>query len=246
MNERREYREDTIDLVELFHVLLRKWWLILLCFIIGVVSAGAVTKYLITPQYQASSMLYVLTKTTSVTSLADIQMGTQLTSDFKVIATSRPVIEDAMADVEAETGTSYSYNEFLNHVAVDNPSNTRILKITVTHEVPKLAQVMADAVAAQTATHMAQIMSTDAPTTVENAVVPTSPSSPSLTKNCAMGGLLGIVLICALLIILHLTDTSIRSEEDIARYLGLDTLVVLPYDADLVKNEELLNKKKKK
>ena len=133
MNERREYREDTIDLVELFHVLLRKWWLILLCFIIGVVSAGAVTKYLITPQYQASSMLYVLTKTTSVTSLADIQMGTQLTSDFKVIATSRPVIEDAMADVEAETGTSYSYNEFLNHVAVDNPSNTRILKITVTH-----------------------------------------------------------------------------------------------------------------
>ena len=93
---------------------------------------------------------------------------------------------------------------------------------------------------------MAQIMSTDAPTTVENAVVPTSPSSPSLTKNCAMGGLLGILLICALLIILHLTDTSIRSEEDIARYLGLDTLVVLPYDADLAKNEELLNKKKKK
>ena len=55
-----------------------------------------------------------------------------------------------------------------------------------------------------------------------------------------------IALICALLIILHLTDTSIRSEEDIARYLGLDTLVVLPYDADLAKNEEPLNKKKKK
>ena len=35
------------------------------------------------PMYSSSSMIYILTKTTSVTSLADIQMGEKLTVDFE-------------------------------------------------------------------------------------------------------------------------------------------------------------------
>lgn len=77
-------------------LLVRKIWLIVLCMAIGVARVGAVTITMITPQYSASSMIYILTKTTSVTSLADLQMGTQLTVDFQTLATSRPVVESVI------------------------------------------------------------------------------------------------------------------------------------------------------
>lgn len=74
----------------------KKWWLIVICALIGAGLALGSTILLITPKYQSSAMLYILNKTTSVTSLADIQIGSALTADFEVIATSKPVIDGAI------------------------------------------------------------------------------------------------------------------------------------------------------
>ena len=58
--------EMEIDLLEVFHVLLHRWYLIILCAIaFGAVALGF-TKFFITPQYEASSMIYILSKTTSI------------------------------------------------------------------------------------------------------------------------------------------------------------------------------------
>ncbi len=99
--------EMEIDLGEIFHLLMNKLWIIVLCFIIGATLAFGGTKLLITPKYSASSMIYILTKTTSVTSLADIQMGTQLTADFEILATSRPVLEEVIEKLNLD----YTYEE---------------------------------------------------------------------------------------------------------------------------------------
>ena len=86
------YDEDTIDLLELARVLLKKWWLILLSAVFGGALALLVTITMINPQYQSNAMLYILSKTTTVTSLADLQLGSELTADFEVIAKSKPGI----------------------------------------------------------------------------------------------------------------------------------------------------------
>ena len=99
--------EMEIDLGEIFHLLMNKLWIIVLCFIIGATLAFGGTKLLITPKYSASSMIYILTKTTSVTSLADIQMGTRLTADFEILATSRPVLEEVIEKLNLD----YTYEE---------------------------------------------------------------------------------------------------------------------------------------
>ena len=93
MNNKEYDDEIEIDLGALFHVLLRKWWLIGICAIMGGVIALGGTALLITPKYESKAQLYILNKTTSVTSLADIQIGSELTADFEVIATSKPVID---------------------------------------------------------------------------------------------------------------------------------------------------------
>ena len=111
MNNKGFDDEIEIDLLALFRVLLRNWWLIAICAVIGASAAIAVTILLITPQYQSKAMLYVLNKTTSVTSLADIQIGSELTKDFEVIAKSKSVIDGAIENIKKEEGKSFTREE---------------------------------------------------------------------------------------------------------------------------------------
>ena len=218
----KEYDDEIeIDLGALFQCLLKKWWLIVICALIGAGLALGSTILLITPKYQSSAMLYILNKTTSVTSLADIQIGSALTADFEVIATSKPVIDGAIETLKKEEGKTFTREQI-------SKEDTRILVITATSENPQDASIVANAVAKNTATKMGEIMKSDPPTTVENAETPKDPISPSLKKNTILGFLAGAVLVCAILVIQFLLNDNIKTEDDIEKYLGLSTLVAIP------------------
>lgn len=225
MNENMRQNDDMeIDLLELAGVLWRKAWAIILCFIIGALIAGSCTKFLITPQYSASSMIYVLTKTTSVTSIADLQVGTQLTTDFLTLAKSRPVVEKVIEKLNLDT----TYEEFVDTITIENPSDTRILKITANNPDPELARDISNETSEATVERIAEVMDTDKPNIVEKAIVPKAPSSPNLLKNTAMGALLGAILMSAIIIIRYLLDDTITTEEDVKKYLGTNVLSAIP------------------
>ena len=170
MNNKEYDDEIEIDLGALFHVLLRKWWLIGICAIMGGVIALGGTALLITPKYESKAQLYILNKTTSVTSLADIQIGSELTADFEVIATSKPVIDAAIERIQEEEDKTFSRKEILDVLTVVNKSGTRILEVKAIDENPADACIIANAVAEETADRMASIMKSDPPTTVESEI----------------------------------------------------------------------------
>lgn len=230
MNKNFEYEEEMeIDLGELLHVLLAKWWLIAICAFMGGVIALGVTAGLLTPKYQSNAMLYILNKTTSVTSLADIQIGTELTADFEVIAESKPVIDAAIERIKEEDGKSFTRKDILDMLEISNKSGTRILTISAISPNPQDACIVANAIANETADRMAEIMKADPPTTVEPAEVAEKPVSPSMKKNTAIGFLAGIVLVCGVLVVRYILNDNIKTEEDVERYLGLSTLATIPY-----------------
>ena len=53
-------------------------------------------------------MVYVLSKETTLTSLADLQIGSQLTKDYSVMITSRPVLEQVIEN----QGLNMTYGQF--------------------------------------------------------------------------------------------------------------------------------------
>lgn len=218
--------EIEIDLTELFQLLLQKIWVILLCMILagGIVLGG--TLLLITPKYEASSMIYILTKTTSVTSLADIQMGEQLTVDFETLAESRPVIEAVIDDLNLD----YTYEEMTDMISTENPTDTRILRLIVENEDAELAKDISNSLAEATAERVAYVMKSDEPTIVENAVTADSPSSPNVLRNTAVGALAGAVLAMAVIVIRYLMNDTIQTEDDIRKYLNLHTLAAIPME----------------
>lgn len=227
MKTNQTYEDEIeIDLKELFFVLLHKIWVILLAMLVCAGIAGIWTKTMITPQFQSTSMLYILSQSTSITSLADVQLGTQLTKDYQVMINSRPVLETVIENLDL----NLTYEGLKSKISISNPADTRIVYITVTDPSPTIAKAITDEIASVSVVKIADIMKTDEPSIAEKGHVPEVKSSPNTTKNCLMAGLLGAALAAGVIIVLFLMDDSIRSADDIEKFLGLTTLGTIPFE----------------
>lgn len=236
--EKKEFNQmkTEIDLIELFYEVWRHIVVVLVCVVLCMAVAAGATKMLITPMYQASSQIYIFTQTTSVTSLADLQIGAQLAADFQILGTSRPVIERVIKKLNLDT----TYEALVSSIRVENLSNSRILKITATNADPELAADISNAMAQSLSTRVAEVMVTDAPSIVEQAVVPKHPSSPSVKKNMMLGGMLGLALSVGVIVIRFMMDDTVKSAADVEKYLGINTLAAIPleYDASNAKKKK--------
>ena len=156
--------------------------------------------------------------------LADIPVGTQLTADFEILATSRPVLEEVIEKLNLD----YTYEELKSMIQTDNQTDTRILRFTVSDANAKEAKKIANELADVTAERVAYVMSSDKPKVVEEAVVPKYPSSPNTKKNTAMGGLAFAFVAATVIVLRYLMNDTIQTEEDIKKYLGLHMLAAIP------------------
>lgn len=222
-----ENDEVEIDLLELLYALKQRWWAILLALLIGGGAAGLYTKKMIAPIYQSTSMVYVLSKETTLASLADLQIGSQLTKDYSVIVKSRPVLQEVIE----KQNLDMTPEELSKMITLDNPQDTRILSITVSDIDPLRAKAIVDEVAKSSSNYIGDIMEMVPPKTIEEGVAAITPSSPSLKKNILLGGGGLAVLVCGLICLQVLLDDTIKTEDDIEKYLGLSVLAVIP-DAD--------------
>ena len=127
MEKTYDDNEIEIDLLELLGEFRRKIWIILGIIILFGGVAGAFSAFVLTPQYKSTAMVYILSKETTLTSLADLQIGSQLTKDYKIIVTSRRVLNQVIDDMKL----NLTYKDLVEKVTIDNPQDTRILSISV-------------------------------------------------------------------------------------------------------------------
>ena len=247
MNEYNSFvnEEDTIDLLELIHVLLKKWWVVLLAAVLCCTVTLAVTVFIIEPEYESRSSLYILYNTAKETTVGDFQVSEAVTEDFIVIGTSNPVI-DAAIDALQEKGYTFTRKEIKKMVEVLNEGDTRLLTICATSNNPKDAYLVADAIAEATAEKIGEIMKDEPPTILETAEIPTEPVSPNILKCAFIGFLAGAFLACVVLVIIFLLDDKIKTEEDVEKYLETSTLAVIPYIGKKDRKKEKAKRKKRK
>lgn len=221
-----ENDEITIDLSELLSVLWGKAYIILLAGIVAALLAFAGTKLFITPLYTSSTSMYMLTKSNSESGLttSDLQTGTQLTQDYMEMVKSRSVLEQVISVLNLDMTTQ----ELSECISTENKTDTRILTINVKNEDPKVAQEIADAVREAASITIKDIMDIDAVNTIEEANLPENPSSPSVMKNTAIGGMLGIIIAVGIIVLIYILDDTIKTPDDVEDHLGLNVLTSIP------------------
>ena len=179
MGKTHDDDEVEIDLRELYYALKKRVLVILAAVLAGAVIAGAATKLLMTPVYSATSTMLVLTKETTLSSLADLQIGSQLTKDYNILITSRTVLQDVVDELNLDM----TYKELMECITIENPSDTRILSITAIDKDPKMAKKIADTLAKTSADFIGDKMEVTPPKVIEEGEVPTIQTSPSTKKN---------------------------------------------------------------
>ena len=232
--------EIEIDVLELFHVLLDKIWVIILAGAVAALAVVAATILFITPQYQSTTKMYVLSKQDSNTLTSqDMQTSLSLTKDYAELIKSRTVTEGVITQLNLDM----THEQLLSKMTVDSATDTRILSISVRDADPYVACEIANALRDVAANHIKNVMDIDAVNVVETANIPENKISPSIKKNGLVGGVAGVAIAIAIILITYLSNDTIKTQEDVERYLGLSTLGTIPMTEADRKNK---NKKKHK
>lgn len=229
---------DVIDLRDLYFAMKRKFLLILAVGLLGACLYGVYTALFMEPLYTSTSSILVLSKETDLTSLTDLQFGTQLTSDYQVLLKSTGVMEEVIEDLDLDV----SVKQLRDSITIANPENTRILEVSVANTDAALAKEIADQVVEVFCKYIGDKMEVIPPKIIEKGKIPTVQASPSMSKNVIMGFLLGVVLCAGIICIIAIMDDSIKSEEDMEKYLGIAVLASVPDRQDYINHK----KKKKK
>lgn len=227
--------EIEIDLLELLREFRRWIWIILGVIVLFGGVAGAFSKFVLTPQFKSTAMVYILSKETTLTSLADLQIGSQLTKDYSVMITSRPVLEQVIE----KQGLDLTYDQLKEKITITNPTDTRILNMTVSDEDPVRARAIVDEVARASSDYIGDIMEMIPPKIIEGGVVPDKPASPNVTRNAALGGMALAVISCAIITLQVIMNDTIRSEDDVSKYLGISVLAAIPDNGEAEKEQPI-------
>lgn len=224
-NDLRNDGEETIDLLEVFGALLHKWWLLLIVTIVMSVVGFVYSYFVITPKYQSTTSVYIMNTTDKDNiTYSDTQLATILTSDYEALITSRYVLEKAIQ----ECGLNESYASLASRISVSNKKGTRIIDISVIDPDPEKARYIADSVRQIAAEQIKSVMNIEAVNVVDQASMPTAPVSPSIAKWTVLMGAVGFFIVAAIILIVYFLDDTIKTSDDVTRYLGLPTIGLIP------------------
>jgi capsular polysaccharide biosynthesis protein len=242
-NKNDRIENEQIDLIELLFEILHHWKLILLSTILVAGIFYADSKYNTTPMYQSTSKIYVVSKSVSATSIAQaLSLGSTLTNDYVVVIKGRPVVDQVIKNL----GLNTSYGGLSGRISINNPTDSRILEITVKDTDRQRAKQIADELAVVSAAYIAEKMDQDPPSILQYGYADGGQINNTVKSDTYRGALIGACIAVAFVVLMYLLNDTIMGQEDVEKRLGLDLLGSLPIENELEYRESKKNKKKRK
>lgn len=221
----------TIDLLELAEYLWKRIFIIGAATLLGGALVFAYTILLVTPLYSSSAMLYVNNGSISLggTSVSidngDLTASRSLVETYLVILNSRETLEEVIE----EAGLSYNYIELGKMISASAVNDTEVFEVTVTSEDPQEASEIANTIVKVLPTRIKSIVDGSNAVRVDGAIPIYEPISPNVTRNTALGAMLGLIFSCSVYIMLFLRDNEIHSESYLlTAYPSIPLLTIVP------------------
>jgi capsular polysaccharide biosynthesis protein len=158
-------------------------------------------------------------------SASELNAAKTLVDTYGVILKSRAMLEEIIRVDEL----NYSYEKLYSMISTSAVNSTQIFTVKVTSTSPAEAEYIANTIAELLPDKIADIVDGSDVRVVDYAVVPSSRTSPSYTKNTAIGGVLGAVLAALFIILRYLLDENIHTEDYLTQtYPNIPLLAVVP------------------
>ena len=155
---------------------------------------------------------------------SDLQAGAYLVKDYREIILSQNVLSQAIEELKLDMTPA----ELSKKINVSVPTDTRILSITAKDGDPKEAARIANGLRNVAAEKITSVTKVSDVTTLDEAEVPQSPSSPNIKRNVLLGFVAGAGLMVFLLVVVEVLDDRVKNPEDVEELMGLPLLGVVP------------------
>ncbi|HEL2151402.1 TPA: capsular biosynthesis protein CpsC [Streptococcus suis] len=220
----QEVNAIEIDVLFLLKTIWRKKFLILLTAVLTAGLAFVYSSFLVTPQYDSTTRIYVVSQNVEAgagLTNQELQAGTYLVKDYKEIILS----QDVLTQVATELNLKESLKE---KISVSIPVDTRIVSISVRDADPNEAARIANSLRTFAAQKIVEVTKVSDVTTLEEAVPAEEPTTPNTKRNIILGLLAGGILATVLVLVMEVLDDRVKRPQDIEEVMGLTLLGVVP------------------
>lgn len=219
---------EEIDLKELISMFMKRKVLIILVVIIFALLGAIYTIKFITPTYKSTtSLLLVQTrtnsnmyeKTNSITT-SDLTLNSKLVNNYRDIAVSESVLSKVIQNLNLDITTE----ELKEMTSVTVKTDTEILNLTVEYTDPELACSIAKEIANVFIESVNNYYKLDNLNVLDEAKVSATPSNVHLAKNIIIFAFVGGILVAGYILLINMLDTTVKSDSDIEKALGVPVL----------------------
>ncbi|WP_201343528.1 Wzz/FepE/Etk N-terminal domain-containing protein [Streptococcus suis] len=220
----QEVNAIEIDVLFLLKTIWRKKFLILLTAVLTAGLAFVYSSFLVTPQYDSTTRIYVVSQNVEAgagLTNQELQAGTYLAKDYREIILS----QDVLTQVATELNLKESLKE---KISVSIPVDTCIVSISVRDADPNEAARIANSLRTFAVQKVVEVTKVSDVTTLEEAVPAEEPTTPNTKRNILLGLLAGGILATGLVLVMEVLDDRVKRPQDIEEVMGLTLLGIVP------------------
>jgi capsular polysaccharide biosynthesis protein len=217
--------EEEISLFEIGKILLKRWKLLFFLPLLFVLAAYAVSAYLITPKYISSATLIVMPFSETVEGgnviRHDIESTRQVVRSCKELTLSH----DSLQQIINKLNLSYSPNTLRSNISITVGDVT---EVSVADPNPARAYQIAEEVTRVLMEYITVAAHLENVQLLNPAQTPLRPDSPRIALNLTIVFVFSLMISIALAFLLEHSDNTIKSADDVQKYLGVPVLGVIP------------------
>lgn len=226
--------ENSIDLSQFFYLLAKRKSIIITITLVAVIISGILSFFIMSPVYESKVTTIVGNKNDPSNSNTnaqynDVMMYQNLTKTYAAIATSK-LVEGKAAD---KLGNGMTADKLDKLITVTPETSTQIIDITAQGNTPEEALNNVTAISEAFVDNSKSVYSTGEVNIMDKGELPKSQIKPKKLFNIAIAFFLGLMISIGLSFMLEYMDNTVKTQDDIKRYLDLPVLGTIPMQDDM-------------
>lgn len=226
-----KYQENqAIDLADVFRLMLRKLWLIILAALVGGAAAFAWSTSMLPLKYSSHISMYIQCYTT-FNENPDLNYSNISTSK-QLIKTYIEVLKDdaVMGAVgekltgqfeESQLRNCFAFNEYgkispssiRSALSISSVTDTSALSVSATTKNAEIAAAVCNSLAEVAPDYLKNAVGVGSISTIDTAKVYHNPVAPNNTKNAMLGAFAAAALVIFIIFLIYLFDTTIKDTD---------------------------------
>ena len=226
MEETKKSNVDYIDIMQIFSVLLRNWFVIVCVSILGAVFGFVYSNFFITPLYRANATMLVDLRNSVQDDLSaeKINNAEKYVTTFTYVMKTNTVLQPVINKLELNE----SVDSLGNKLQINKMDGTLLIRVAINHENPQDALEIVKAVCETAPDVINQRITSCYIIEIEAPSVTGSPVTPNVTRYTIFGAGAGAAFAVMVLLLISFLNNKIRSVLDLQNTVDLPLLGVIP------------------